>query len=109
MITNSRVYDTIKRFTQIILPAFGTLYFALSEIWGFPNGAEIVGTTTALVTFLGVILGLSSSAYNKSEARFDGQIDVVETDGVKQFSLNLDSDPYLLEDKDEVVFKVNKG
>lgn len=109
MITNSRLYDFLKRLTQIILPAFGTLYFALSEIWGFPSGAEVVGTITAVVTFLGVVLGLSTSAYNQSEARFDGTIDVFEDDGSKQFMLNLDEDPYFLEQKGEILFKVNKA
>ena len=37
---------------QIALPALGTLYFALSKIWGFPYGQEIVGTITAVDAFL---------------------------------------------------------
>ena len=48
-----------------LLPALGTLYFTLSGIWGFPYGEQIVGTITALDTFLGVILGISKAAYNK--------------------------------------------
>lgn len=107
-ITNSRVYDFLKRLTQVILPALGTLYFALSEIWGFPNGAEVVGTITALVTFLGVVLGLSTSAYNQSDARFDGTIDVFEDEDTKRFMLNLEKDPYILENKGEILFKVNQ-
>lgn len=47
------------------LPALGTLYFALAGIWGLPYGEQLVGTITAIDTFLGVILGISKSKYNK--------------------------------------------
>lgn len=103
---SNKSYDVLKYVAQIVMPAVATLYFALSQIWGFPYGEEIVGTLVALNAFLGVLLGLSSSAYHKSEDRFDGTIDILETDGEKLFSLNLDSDPYDLESHDEVVFKI---
>lgn len=64
---NNRVYDILKYIAQIILPAIGTLYFALAGIWGFPYGEQIVGTITALDTFLGVVLGISSTNYNKKK------------------------------------------
>lgn len=49
-----------------LLPAVGTLYFALAGIWGFPYGEEIVGTITAIDAFLGAILGISTYKYNKA-------------------------------------------
>jgi hypothetical protein len=49
-----------------LLPAAGTLYFALAGIWGLPYGEQVVGTITAIDTFLGVILGISTSQYNKT-------------------------------------------
>ena len=58
-------YDILKYIAQIVLPALGALYFALSQIWGLPYGEEIVGTITALDCFLGAILGISTMAYNK--------------------------------------------
>ena len=64
---SNKTYNTLKWLTTIVLPALGTLYFALSGIWGFPYGEQIVGTITALVTFLGVILGISSAGYYKEE------------------------------------------
>ena len=63
---SNKVYDVLKWIALILLPAIATLYFALSGIWGFPYGEEIVGTITAIDTFLGVILGISSNTYNKS-------------------------------------------
>lgn len=62
---NDKVYDILKFIAQIALPALGTLYFALTSIWGLPYGEQIVGTITALDAFLGAILGLSSIGYNK--------------------------------------------
>ena len=62
---SNSTYDVLKWITTIVLPACGTLYFALSGIWGFPYGEQIVGTITAIVTFFGVILGISTKNYYK--------------------------------------------
>lgn len=64
---NNKVYDVLKWIAQMLLPAIGTLYFALAGIWGLPFGEEIVGTITAVDTFLGIILGISSINYNKNK------------------------------------------
>ena len=62
---SNKVYDTLKWIAMYLLPAIGTLYFALAGIWGLPYGEQIVGTITAVDTFLGVILGISKVQYNK--------------------------------------------
>ena len=62
---NNKVYDVLKWIAMYLLPALGTLYFALAGIWGLPYGEQIVGTITAIDTFLGVILGISIAQYNK--------------------------------------------
>lgn len=62
---SNKTYDILKFVAQIILPAAGTLYFALAQIWGLPLGEEIVGTITAVDAFLGAILGISTANYNK--------------------------------------------
>lgn len=64
---SNKIYDTLKYIAQVILPAAGTLYFALAGIWGFPYGEAVVGTIAAVDTFLGVALGISTAQYNKSE------------------------------------------
>lgn len=60
---DSKTYDILKYIAQVVLPAVGTLYFALASIWGFPYGEQIVGTITAVDAFLGVLLKLSSDKY----------------------------------------------
>ena len=62
---SNKVYDALKWIAMYLLPALGTLYFALAGIWGLPYGEQIVGTITAIDTFLGVILGISTVQYNK--------------------------------------------
>ncbi len=62
---SNKTYDILKYIAQIVLPALGTLYFALSSIWGLPYGEQIVGTITAIDAFLGALLGISSAKYNK--------------------------------------------
>ena len=64
-IVNDKIYNILKWIAMIVLPAIGTLYSALAGIWGFPYGDQIVGTILAVDTFLGAILGISSSTYNK--------------------------------------------
>jgi hypothetical protein len=63
MMFSNKVYDILVWITTIVLPALGTLYFALAGIWGFPYGEQIVGTITAIVTFLGALLRISNRAY----------------------------------------------
>lgn len=63
---SNKMYDVLKWIAMVALPAVGTLYFALAGIWGLPYGEQIVGTITAIDTFLGVLLGISAAQYNKN-------------------------------------------
>lgn len=62
---NNETYDILKYIAQIVLPALGTLYFALAQIWGLPYGEQIVGTITAIDAFLGAVLHISTNSYKK--------------------------------------------
>ena len=62
---SNKTYDILKFIAQILLPACGTLYFALASIWGLPYGEQIVGTITAVDAFLGACLGISTKAYKE--------------------------------------------
>ena len=64
---SNKTYDILKWIQRYLLPATGTLYFALSQIWGLPYGEEIVGTLVAITAFLGVVLGISTHQYSKEE------------------------------------------
>ena len=64
---SNKTYDVLKYIAQIVLPALGTLYFALASIWQLPYGEQVVGTITAIDAFLGALLGISTAKYNKEE------------------------------------------
>ena len=66
MVMSNKTYAILKWIAMYLLPAIGTLYFALAGIWGLPYGEQIVGTITAVDTFLGVLLGISTAKYNKT-------------------------------------------
>lgn len=62
---SEKTYNKLKWTAQILLPAIGTLYFALASIWNWPYGEPIMGSIMAVDTFLGALLGISSTRYNK--------------------------------------------
>lgn len=62
---SNKVYDILKWVAMIVLPATGTLYLTLSGIWGLPYGEQIAGSITAIDTFLGAVLMISSNSYKK--------------------------------------------
>lgn len=64
---SNKLYDILKWIALCLLPALGTMVFAIAGIWNIPCGEQIVGTITAVDTFLGVILGVSSYNYNKKK------------------------------------------
>ena len=64
---SNKTYDTLKWIAQILLPAIGTLYFAIAQIWGLPYSEQIVGTIMALDAFLGAVLGVSTKAYMEEQ------------------------------------------
>lgn len=105
MILTGKTYDVLKNVAQIWLPAAGTLYVSLSQVWGFPAAEQISLTVLAVDTFLGVILGISSAVYNASDRKYDGTLTI--QDGEDGSTLRLSSvDAKALNTKNEVVFKI---
>ena len=109
MIKSSALYDILKQLALVILPALGTLYFALAQIWNLPYAEEIVGSIVAVDTFLGVVLHISKTQYNNSDERFDGTMRIVETADAKTFTLDLSQHPEALEKQTQVIFKVEQA
>ncbi len=64
-----KTYNVLKWMAQLLLPAMGTLYFALASIWRLPYGEQVVGTITAVDTFLGVILGITTAQYKEKQQK----------------------------------------
>ena len=60
---SNKLFDILAIIGRLVLPALGTLYFALAKIWGLPLGEEIVGTISAVTIFLNAILKIQSDQY----------------------------------------------
>jgi hypothetical protein len=61
----NKVYDVLKWIALIALPALSLLIGALGQIWGWVDSEKIVLTISAVATFLGALIGVSSIKYNK--------------------------------------------
>jgi hypothetical protein len=86
---SGKTYDVLKYIAQIVLPAIATLYFTLAQIWGLPYAEQIVGTITAIDTFLGVLLKISTNYYEKTvpeyldvKQQYEDRIEAGEFDDV---------------------------
>ena len=62
---SDKLYDILKWLVIIVLPAAATLYAALSAVWTWHYADEVVTTITAVDTFLGAVLCISTATYNK--------------------------------------------
>lgn len=72
---SNTTYDKIKWIALIFLPAFATFMAAMVDIWNLPHGAQIVGTITAIATFLGLLIRKSTTEYNRDveQERIDAE------------------------------------
>lgn len=68
----SKLYDWLKWVCVILLPATATLVFSLSAIFHWEWGEIAVGVITAVDTFLGALIGVSTAQYNKNKENEDG-------------------------------------
>lgn len=60
----NKLYDILKWFALIVVPASGTLYLSLGQIWGFEFGLQVVATCNAVSLFIGVLIGISQINFN---------------------------------------------
>lgn len=64
---NNKTYDILKDIALYVLPALATLVLTLGNIWGLPYAEAIAATITAVDTFLGTVLKISSIKYKENE------------------------------------------
>jgi len=107
MLFNANVYAFLKRFVQVTLPATGLLYFTLAQFWNLPSVEAVMGTLTAVATFLGVCLGISTKEYGRTELKYDGDVVIESNDEGSTLRLNNVSQK-ALETKDEILLRINR-
>lgn len=64
---SNKTYDILKFVALEVLPGLATLYFTLSQIWGWMYAEQVVGSMAAVNTFLGIFLGYSSFKYKRQQ------------------------------------------
>ncbi len=107
LLSNS-TYDKLKKVTTLVLPAAVTLWLTIANIWNLPNSQEIGLTIGAINTFFGVVLVVATNTYNKSDEKFDGVMNVVETPDKTSFQLELNEGPEALTQQDQVALRIVK-
>ena len=64
---SNKTYDILKNIALYVMPALATFILTLGTIWGIPYAEAIAATITALDTFLGAVLKISSNKYAAME------------------------------------------
>ena len=62
---SNKMYDILKWAITVVLPAIGTFYATLGDIWGLPYVEQVPATILAVVTLGSAVLGVSSIHYAK--------------------------------------------
>lgn len=108
MTLNNKIYDAMKWVTMIVLPATSSAYYGLAGIWGLPYPEQVSGTLAITATFFGIVLGLSTSAYNKSDQKFNGVFDVDTVSNPEKdiYSLNVNDEFENLAKLKQITLKV---
>lgn len=64
------IYETLRWFTWIVLPATATLISALNASWGWNWPIDsILSTFVAIETFIGLVLGVAKYTNDKEEGQ----------------------------------------
>lgn len=106
MLITNKLYNFLKWFTTIFLPAVGALYFGLAQIWDFDRIVGVNGTINAIITFLGILLNISSRKYSKVVNTPDGDLIINEVDGEKFPMLGVNGSLEAMTSKRKVILQV---
>lgn len=101
-------YDKAKQAALIWLPLLAAFYSTVALLWGWGYIGQVVGTITAVNTLLGATVVKSSSNYNKSDAKFDGDLNAITDSKTGEISylMGLNTHPNAVNEQSEVVLKV---
>ncbi|MCQ2211299.1 MAG: phage holin [Paludibacteraceae bacterium] len=67
MMISNKVYDVMKWFCLVFIPAFITFYGVIGTTCNIPYTEQVLILLSAFDTFFGSILGVSSMKYNEDK------------------------------------------
>ena len=76
---SNKTYDILKDIALYVMPALATLILTLGGIWGIPYAEAIAATITALDTFLGAVLKISSNKYAAMEEMHEADAELANS------------------------------
>lgn len=82
MVLNDNVYKVLKWLGLIVLPAIATLVKAVFPVWKLPYADAIAITCTAVGTFIGTIICVSSA--NLKSEMAEQAVYVLDTDAKEE-------------------------
>lgn len=65
MIIPDKIYNVLKWVLVIAVPALNVFLTTIFALYHIPHIEIVVGTISAVATFLGALIGVSTKAYNK--------------------------------------------
>ena len=103
---SNKTYNSLKFVALVLLPAIATLYYALSTVWGWGYGAEVVASMTALDTFFGILLNKMSRDYQND---IDGTLQVksIDENGMPELRLEIHKTPDAMLEKGNINVRVD--
>lgn len=105
---NPKLYDFLKWLALVLLPAIAALYVGVGSLWNFPAIPQVVGTITAVDTFLGLLLNKSSKNFASEQVVGDIIVQQDQFGTVSGMRLVADKDPLVFDDQKKAVFNVRR-
>lgn len=65
MIIPDKIYNVLKWVLVIAVPTLNVFLTTIFALYHIPHIEIVVGTISAVATFLGALIGVSTKAYNK--------------------------------------------
>lgn len=94
------------RLVQLVVPVTATAYFVLAAIADW-SSIEVLATTTVISTVVGCVVKVSENDYDKSDAKYDGDMVVFEDEeGNILYTLELNRDAGEFKKDKSIRFKV---
>lgn len=65
MIIPDKIYNVLKWVCIIFIPALNVFLTTIFALYHIPHIEIVVGTISAIATFVGALIGVSTKSYNK--------------------------------------------
>lgn len=65
MIIPDKIYNVLKWVCIILVPALNVFLTTIFALYHIPHIEIVVGTISAVATFVGALIGVSTKSYNK--------------------------------------------